>query len=36
MNKVVANADEAIEGMTDNMTLMVGLRIVFQQWSRKA
>ncbi len=24
MNKVVANADEAIEGMTDNMTLMVG------------
>jgi 3-oxoacid CoA-transferase A subunit len=24
MNKVVANADEAIEGMTDGMTLMVG------------
>ena len=24
MNKVVANADVAIEGMTDNMTLMVG------------
>jgi 3-oxoacid CoA-transferase subunit A len=24
MNKVVANSDEALQGLTDNMTLMVG------------